>query len=221
MHGPRRGAASADSRQTLWDLQFATKRRWQKNLHYASKFPTVQRTRINPVLQRSPSHRSVGGLRDSGNAGWGGSILVTTPKTMCAMKPTTPGFRSHCPVNFALEMFGDKWSLLILRDLIFMGKRYFGQFLKSREGIATNILADRLDKLETRGIIAREVDAENRSKIRYSATDKGLDLIPILLEMNLWSGKYDGETEVPQAILARIRSDREGYIRELRRRHRG
>lgn len=111
--------------------------------------------------------------------------------------------RSHCPVNFALEMFGDKWTLLIVRDIVFRGKKSYGDFLKSEEGIATNILASRLEMLVKSGILeksANEVDA--RSDL-YELTEKGLNLIPIIFEMVLWSAKYDPQSEakrIPQLI---------------------
>lgn len=99
--------------------------------------------------------------------------------------------RSHCPVNFGLEAFGDKWALLILRDIVFRGKRTYGEFLKSEEGFSTNILATRLAHLLETGILRREVDEADARKEIYSLTEKGLDLIPLLFEMVLWSAKHD------------------------------
>ena len=103
--------------------------------------------------------------------------------------------RSHCPVNFALEAFGDRWALLILRDVVFRGKRTYGEFLKSEEGFSTNILASRLEHLIGEGILQREVHEEDGRKDLYSLTDKGLDLIPVIFEMVLWSAKYDSRSE--------------------------
>ena len=103
--------------------------------------------------------------------------------------------RSHCPVNFGLEAFGDKWALLILRDIVFRGKRTYGEFLKSEEGFATNILATRLAHLQEAGILSRELDESDARKEIYSLTEKGLDLIPLLFEMVLWSAKHDPKSE--------------------------
>lgn len=103
--------------------------------------------------------------------------------------------RSHCPVNFGLESFGDKWSLLILRDIIFRGKRAYGDFLKSEEGFATNILAARLTHLEEEGILEKKTDPDDARKSFFVLTEKGLDLIPLILEMVLWSAKYDKKSE--------------------------
>lgn len=103
--------------------------------------------------------------------------------------------RSHCPINFGLETFGDKWSLLILRDIIFRGKKTYGEFLKSEEGFSTNILAARLEHLEMEGILKKQTDPIDGRKSSYSLTEKGLDLIPLLFEIILWSSKYDAKSE--------------------------
>lgn len=99
--------------------------------------------------------------------------------------------RSHCPVSYGLEIFGDRWSLLIVRDIVFVGKRTYGEFLKSEEGFATNILAARLAFLEEQGILAKTPNPADRRTDFYSLTDKGLDLIPILLGIICWSAKHD------------------------------
>lgn len=98
-------------------------------------------------------------------------------------------FRSNCPVNFGLEMFGDKWSLLIVRDIVFWGKKTYSDFLRSDEGIATNILASRLTQLEENGILKKEPHPTDRRKDVYAMTEKGLELIPLLVEIVSWSGK--------------------------------
>ncbi len=102
--------------------------------------------------------------------------------------------RSDCPINFALETFGDKWSLLILRDIIFRGKKTYGEFLKSEEGFATNILASRLVLLEKEGILRKRPNRDDARKDLYELTEKGLDLVPVLFEMILWSAKYDSKS---------------------------
>jgi DNA-binding HxlR family transcriptional regulator len=116
------------------------------------------------------------------------------------MKKGKNKLRSHCPVNYGLEAFGDRWALLILRDIVFRGKRTYGEFLKSEEGFATNILASRLDHLIEVGILQRERDEADRRKDIYSLTEKGLDLIPLLFEMVLWSAKYDSRSEAKRIM---------------------
>src|SRR3546814_16674944 len=91
--------------------------------------------------------------------------------------PYTTLFRSHCPVNYGVEIFGDRWSLLIIRDIVFSGKKTYGEFLKSEEGIATNILASRLAFLEEQGILSKTPSPTDRRKDFYTLTEKGLDLI--------------------------------------------
>ncbi|OAI42839.1 transcriptional regulator [Verrucomicrobia bacterium SCGC AG-212-E04] len=100
-------------------------------------------------------------------------------------------YRSHCPVNVAVESLGDRWSLLIVRDMVFLGKKTYGEFLKAEEGIATNILAARLDFLERIGVIRKSPHGEDQRKDIYTLTEKGLDLIPVLFEFIKWSAKHD------------------------------
>ena len=131
------------------------------------------------------------------------------------MKRNEKKYRSHCPINFAQETFGDRWSLLIIRDLMFKGKKYYGEFLNSDEKISTNILADRLEKLEAEGLITKAIDNENNSKKIYALTQKGIDLLPMLLEMIAWSAKHDDETEAPAEFIRKLEEDKESLIREL------
>lgn len=113
------------------------------------------------------------------------------------MKTTSKeDFRSHCAVNYGVEIFGDRWSLLIIRDIIFAGKKTYGQFLKSEEGIATNVLASRLAFLEQQGILSKAPSPDDRRKDFYTLTEKGLDLIPIVLNIVLWSAKHDSKSYV-------------------------
>ncbi|MEE9362345.1 MAG: helix-turn-helix domain-containing protein [Cellulophaga sp.] len=98
--------------------------------------------------------------------------------------------KSYCPQYLALEVIGDKWTLLIIRDMIISGKRYFGEFLKSKEKIASNILTNRLQSLEKEGILYKTKDTEHKQKIIYLLTQKGIDLFPILMENAKWSLKY-------------------------------
>lgn len=123
--------------------------------------------------------------------------------------------RSDCPISFALDIFGDKWSLLIIRDLAFKNKKYYVEFLKAGEGIATNILADRLSTLETNGIIIKTPDPEHGSKLIYKLTAKGIDLIPALIEIIVWSAKYDKQTAADKAFVSKAKTDMKGLIKEI------
>lgn len=98
--------------------------------------------------------------------------------------------RSGCPINLGLELFGDKWSLLIIRDIMFAGKRHFREFLVSAEGISSNILADRLARLTEAGVLTRADDPAHKLKAIYSLTEKGIELLPIIAEISRWSRKY-------------------------------
>lgn len=98
--------------------------------------------------------------------------------------------KSDCPQYLALEVIGDKWTLLIIRDMMIGGKRYFREFLKSKEKIASNILTNRLQSLEKEGIIYKTKDTEHKQKIIYLLTEKGINLFPILMENARWSLKY-------------------------------
>ena len=123
-----------------------------------------------------------------------------------------------CPITFALDMFGDRWSLLIIRDLMLKGSKAYGDFLEAPEGIATNILADRLKYLESMGIIRKSCDPGHRRRYLYSLTAKGGDLAPIIVEMICWAGKHDPHTKVPDKTLEEIENDRKGFAAEIRAR---
>lgn len=125
------------------------------------------------------------------------------------------GCRSHCPVSFALDVFGDRWTLLVIRDIMLRGKETYGDFLDSEEKIATNILADRLAWLEKQDIIVKSRDPRNRRRCIRRLTGKGIDLLPILLEIVAWSVKYDPETATPPAFAKRLLADRDGLKREV------
>ena len=122
-----------------------------------------------------------------------------------------------CPIRFGMGIFGDKWTLLIVRDLMFKGKRYYSEFTDPIEGIATNILADRLRKLVKNQIVSKRRDAKHRSKFIYELTPRGLDLLPMMLEIVDWSETYDGDTKVPQAFIKELRKDRRKFEKKLRR----
>lgn len=123
--------------------------------------------------------------------------------------------RSHCPISLALEAIGDKWSLLILRDLIVRGKSRYQDLLNSEERIATNILADRLLRLGQQGLISKADDPDDKRKFRYTPTQKALDLLPIIYEMGRWSEKYDPRTDVTNPVFQRMKAGKEGFMRQI------
>ena len=123
--------------------------------------------------------------------------------------------KSDCPINFGLELFGDRWTFLIVRDLMFKEKHYYGEFLKMEESIATNILADRLTLLEKEEIVVKLHDPLHRSKYIYCLTNKGIDLLPALIEIIMWSAKYDDDSAVDLKFVKRVKRDREGLIKEI------
>lgn len=140
--------------------------------------------------------------------------MVRLPYVSRKLKPRR---RSGCPVSIALEEVGDRWSLLIIRDLMVRGFRTFKDFQESGEGIATNILADRLRKLKATGIVALEKDDEDKRRVNYRLTEKGIDLAPVLLEMLIWSARYE-ETAAPCAAIAQMAENRAPVLAEVRRR---
>ncbi len=110
-------------------------------------------------------------------------------------------------MRYAAGIFGDKWCFVLLRDVLLHGKRYYGDFLGSEEGISTNILADRLARLEADGMLSRHVDQQKKSKIVYLPTAKARALLPAFLGMMVWSTEYDTETEAPDTFAAAYRDD--------------
>jgi DNA-binding HxlR family transcriptional regulator len=123
--------------------------------------------------------------------------------------------RSHCPINFGLEIFGDKWTLLVFRDLLLLGKRSFREFLASEEGISTNILADRLDRLARSGLIASERVAGDARQIRYEPTLAGRALLPVLIEMAYWGAKHDLKTAAPATFTRAYEKNRARLLRAI------
>jgi DNA-binding HxlR family transcriptional regulator len=127
--------------------------------------------------------------------------------------------RSGCPVSTFLELFGDRWSLLIIRDLMVRGFRTFKEFEESGEGIATNILADRLRKLEVARIITGTAETTDGRRVNYRLTEKGIDLAPVLLELYVWAARHQ-ETGAPCAVIVKMEKHREKFLAETRRRWR-
>jgi DNA-binding HxlR family transcriptional regulator len=134
---------------------------------------------------------------------------------MTNRKPS-PKRRSGCPLNASVEMLGDRWSLLIIRDMMLRGFQSYKQFLESYEGIATNILADRLRKLEAHGIIATQRDPSDGRKVIYALTEKGIDLAPVMSEMVLWAAAH--EETWNEALVKELQKDKEGFMAAVRQR---
>jgi len=135
------------------------------------------------------------------------------------------GHRSGCPINLSLEVFGDKWSLLVLRDMIFGGKRHFRELLKSEEGIASNILADRLKMLLEEGMLTRRDDPSHKQKAIYSLTEKAIQLVPIMAHLGSWGRRW---LDVSEELSIRAELLEKGgpkmwedFIQELRHEHLG
>ncbi|MGO8795742.1 MAG: winged helix-turn-helix transcriptional regulator [Candidatus Sulfotelmatobacter sp.] len=124
--------------------------------------------------------------------------------------------RSGCPLNASVEMLGDRWSLLIIRDMMLRGARTYKEFLDCYEGIATNILADRLKKLIAYGIITTQPDPIDGRKVIYLLTEKGIGLAPVLTEMVLWVAAHEETGNQP--LVKQMRADKENFLSEIRKR---
>jgi DNA-binding HxlR family transcriptional regulator len=131
-------------------------------------------------------------------------------------KKPSPKRRSGCPLNASVEILGDRWSLLIIRDMMLRGFQTYKEFLGSYERIATNILADRLRRLEAHGIISTEQDPLDGRKLIYSLTPKGIDLAPVLTEMVLWAAGHEDTGN--QALVRQMQKDKEQFISAIRQR---
>ena len=131
-------------------------------------------------------------------------------------KKAAPKRRSGCPLNASVEMLGDRWSLLILRDMMLRGYQTFNEFLHSDEKIASNILADRLQRLESYEIIEAERDPADGRKTVYALTAKGIDLAPVLTEMVLWAARHEETSN--QALVRQMRTDKEQVLASVRQR---
>jgi DNA-binding HxlR family transcriptional regulator len=127
--------------------------------------------------------------------------------------------RSECPLNASVEMLGDRWSLLIIRDIMLRGFRSYKQFLESYEGIATNILADRLRLLQSHGIVTPRRDPLDGRKVIYALTAKGIDLAPVLTEMVLWAAAHEKTGNQPLVRL--MQQDKKKFLAEIRKRWEG
>lgn len=128
---------------------------------------------------------------------------------------TKAGYRSQEPLSLFLEMLGDKWSLLIVRDIIMSGKNTYNEFLASEEKIATNMLADRLTRLEKLGIIRSGQHPDSKAKIYYQLTTKGIDLLPAMIEMMLWADSYLPVSDASRSYAKELRKNKEGFVRKV------
>jgi DNA-binding HxlR family transcriptional regulator len=134
------------------------------------------------------------------------------------MKTNTP--RSSCPVSYSLDIFGDKWTLLILRDMILNGKRSFSEFMSSTEKIASNILIDRLNTLHAEGFVNKTASDLNKSKFIYSLNDKAIDLVPVIIDLIEWGAKYN-PTDEPKSVLDKLAKNKSKTIKDIQDRLRG
>lgn len=125
--------------------------------------------------------------------------------------------RSGCPVSIALDGLGDKWSLLIVRDLMVRGCHTFREFEASGEGISTNVLADRLRRLKSLGIVAADIEESDARRVNYRLTAKGIDLAPVLLELLIWSARHE-QTGTPCLVIEEMARHRQALLAEVRRR---
>lgn len=121
-----------------------------------------------------------------------------------------------CPIRYAAEIIGDKWTFLILRDLMFRGKSSYKALMESSEKISTNILAGRLRKLEKNGMLEKSVDASNKKQFVYALTKKGLDLMPMMLGLFAWSYEYDDETYLPAGLVGEAKRNPKELAKQFR-----
>ncbi|KAA9153403.1 helix-turn-helix transcriptional regulator [Microbacterium lushaniae] len=124
------------------------------------------------------------------------------------MKHAT-GRRSECPINFTVELLGDPWSLLVIRDIVYFGKQTFGEFLGSAEGVARNILSARLTRLQERGILRSAAHPTDRRKEVYALTELGIDLVPVLLAAADWGAEHAPSTDAPRWWIELVRERRD------------
>lgn len=147
-------------------------------------------------------------------------VRADPPKTRkkpakAAKAPVKAGPRSLCPINLALELVGDAWTLLIVRDLMLRGHTGYQAFLRSGEKIATNILADRLLKLEQNGLVTKSPDPADARKFIYALSEKGADLAPILVELTLFSHRHEPRIDMPKDVLAEMQRNKPAFTARL------
>lgn len=116
--------------------------------------------------------------------------------------------KSRCPISLALEVVGDPWSLLVVRDIVYFGKQTFGEFSDSAERISPSVLANRLARLEAAGVLTRSSHPGDDRRVRYQLTERGLGLIPVLLELANWSAQTGWDTDAPPAWISLVNRDK-------------
>ena len=131
------------------------------------------------------------------------------------MKAENKKRETGCPIAFGLDTFGDRWTLLIIREIMLRGKKTYSEFLEADEGIASNILVARLKHLEAEGIVEKSRDPDNRRAFLYDLTKKGRDLAPIMLEIIIWSGLHDDRPYALRTVLKKIKKYRKGFEASL------
>jgi DNA-binding HxlR family transcriptional regulator len=142
--------------------------------------------------------------------------MKRTPQRRAPRAAAAPARRSDCPISYALDFVGDKWTLIVLRDLIIVRKRYFRELLASDEKIASNILASRLKLLEAAGMVTRRHDPGHGRQVIYRPTAKAMDLLPAILELVRWAATYDPRTGAPPEMVRRIAADRDAVAAGMR-----
>ena len=142
------------------------------------------------------------------------NIIITSNMKV---KNNKNNFRSDCPISSALDLFGDKWSLLIIRDLVYFGERTFKDFANAAERISTARLSDRLCKLESLELITKSKHPTNKKVYLYNLTEKGMDLFPVIAEYVRWSNKYlnDHIAEPAKVVAQNLERDREGTLHQF------
>ena len=131
------------------------------------------------------------------------------------MTDAEPTIRSQCPISLALDVIGDRWSLLIVRDLMFAGKRYYRELLRSDEGISSNILAERLARLVDVGVLSRTGDPTHKQKAIYSLTPMGIDLLPVVAQLGIWGRKYFPVTDETGAQAEQLEKGGAALLRKI------
>ncbi len=126
--------------------------------------------------------------------------------------------RSRCPISLSLELLGDRWTLMIIRDMAFAGKRHFREFLQSDEGVSSRTLAERLQTLLEEGVISRRDDPDHKLKAIYSLTRAGIDLLPVLVELGLWGSRHCAADPALGAAAARIAAGGASAMARMKRR---
>lgn len=158
------------------------------------------------------------------------------PSKPRANRPAPNGSRSRCPISLSLELFGDRWTLLILRDVVFAARRHYRDFLQAEEGIASNILADRLRLLVREGILRKGDDPTHKQKALYSLTERGIQLVPVLVQIGTWGSRWlpasdplsaqarhlvEGGPALLDAFMAQLREEHLGTTRTRAQRGKG